>query len=55
MALVATASACFADDYELYIGTEAENGEVTDYVLVEEGANYVAHRENVLLWAATLM
>ena len=36
MALVATASACFADDYELYIGTEAENGEVTDYVLVEE-------------------
>lgn len=52
MALVATASACFADDYELYIGTEAENGEVTDYVLVEEGANYVAHRENVTQFPA---
>lgn len=52
MALVATASACFADDYELYISTEAENGDVTNFALVEEGANYVAHREAVASFPA---
>lgn len=45
MALVATASACFADDYEFYIGTEVENGEVSNFTLVQEGATFTAHRE----------